>query len=108
MLALLDQVQGTAAMASRASSVSRPGHGGLHHHGHASGSDTVYTLVIGQNSMSGMMEAVLNMLGTTDAAGVDMTEVLAILSGLEFGDITAVYTVDSQRPAEGHADAASP
>ena len=94
MQALLDQVQSTAAMASPASSVS-----GLAMVDSittaASGSNTVYTLVIGQNSMSNMMGAVLNMLGTTDAAGVDMTEVQAILSGLEFSDITAVYTVGS-------------
>ena len=93
MQALLEQVQSTASMASPANSAD----------GLAlvdsitvstSGSNTVYTLVISQNSISSVMNGLLSMLGT-DAAGVDLTEVTAILNGLEFSDITAIYTVGS-------------
>ena len=93
MQALLEQVQSTASMASPANSAD----------GLAlvdsitvstSGSNTVYTLVISQNSISSVMNGLLSMLGT-DAAGVDLTEVTAILNGLEFSDIAAIYTVGS-------------
>ena len=60
-----------------------------------SGGNTVYTMVIGQNSMSSILDTVLGMLGTTDAAGVDMSLVQALLDTLDFSDITAIYTVGS-------------
>ena len=92
MQALLEQAQSTATAAAPANSVS----------GLAmvesitrttSGANTVYTVVIGQNSMGSMMDSILGLLGTD--AGTDLSGMEDILGGMEFSDITAVYTVGS-------------
>ena len=99
MQALLAQVQAASSMASPANSAD-----GLAMVDSitvsTSGSNTVYTLVIGQNSMSSILDTVLGMLGTTDAAGVDMSLVQALLDTLDFSDITAIYTVGSDGQVE--------
>ena len=94
MQALLAQVQAASAVASPVNSAD-----GLAMVDSitvsTSGGNTVYTMVIGQNSMSSILDTVLGMLGTTDAAGVDMSLVQALLDTLDFSDITAIYTVGS-------------
>ena len=96
MQALLDQVQSTAAMASPA--VSADGLAMVDSIAvSTSGGKTVYTLVISQNSIRSMLNGVLSQL-FLGADGSDVTvatEMEALLSGLEFSDITAAYTVGS-------------
>lgn len=99
MQALLAQVQAASSMASPANSAD-----GLAMVDSltvsTSGGRTVYTMVIGQDSLASILDAVLNMLGTADAAGADLSMVQALLDTLEFSDITAVYTVGSDGQVE--------
>ena len=104
MQALLDQVQSTAAMASPA--VSADGLAMVDSIAvSTSGGKTVYTLVISQNSIRSMLNGVLSQL-FLGADGSDVTvatEMEALLSGLEFSDITAAYTVGSDGQVEDMA-----
>ena len=95
MQALLEQVQSTASMASPANSAD--GLAMLNSITTASnGGNTVYTLVISQNSISSVMNGLLSILNT-DAAGAesDMAFLEILMDTMEFSDITAIYTVGS-------------
>ena len=91
--ALLDQIQSAASMTSPASSVS-----GLAMVDSitvsTSGGRTVYTMVIDQSSIGAVMDAVLGMLNT-DGSSADAALMEDFLDGMNFSDITAVYTVGS-------------
>ena len=59
-----------------------------------SGGRTVYTMVIDQSSIGAVMDAVLGMLNT-DGSSADAALMEDFLDGMNFSDITAVYTVGS-------------
>lgn len=87
-LALLEQLESTASMASvnvsglaMVSSITTQ----------TQGTNTVYTMVISKASMQSMLDTVI---GLISSAGLDAETTSALLEQLDFSDVTVVYTID--------------
>ena len=87
-LALLEQLESTASMASvnvsglaMVSSITTQ----------TQGTNTVYTMVISKASMQSMLDTVI---GLISSAGLDAETTSALLEQLDFSDVTVVYTMD--------------
>ena len=87
-LALLEQLEGTASMAT----VNVSGLAMVDSlTAEPRGTDTVYTMVIRKASMQSTMDSILGLLSSS---GLGAEETAVMMDQLDFSDITAVYTVD--------------
>ena len=87
-LALLEQLEGTASMAT----VNVSGLAMVDSlTAETRGTDTVYTMVIRKASMQSTMDSILGLLSSS---GLGAEETAVMMDQLDFSDITAVYTVD--------------